>query len=513
MISWLSDLGSGVLQIFHIAVFLSALLGVVVGIVIGVIPGLGPAVAISLAIPLTYGFGPIVAISFMLGIYKGGTYGGSISAILINTPGTPAAAATVLDGYPMTRQGKAGKALDLALYASAFGDAFGILILCVVAQPLAAIALKFGPAELFALLLFALTIIATLAGQSLVKGFISAALGIVACTVGMDPVAGLPRFGFDLLVLDDGFPIIPMVIGLFAVAEIFAQIEQKVADSGGSLLPPPQRPDDNRISRAEFRRCLPVFLQSSVIGTAIGALPGTGSTTAAYLCYGMAQKRSRAPEEFGKGSIEGVAAAESGNNAVCGGALIPMLTLGIPGDVVTAILMGALMLHGIHVGPLVFQDHRVFVFSLFGMLLVSILMLLLVGKVAIRAFRQLGSMPQAVIMPIVMLLCVIGSYSTNYALSDIWMMLGFGVFGYVLNKLGIPLPPFIIAFILGPQWEQSMRLALLLSRGDFTTFVTSPIALGFILLALVFMVQIGRTAARRRAAEAGATRAPAASGG
>lgn len=486
MLSWFSDLGNGFLQVMHVAVFVAAFLGVVVGVVIGVIPGLGPAVAISLAIPITYGLGPLVAISFMLGIYKGGTYGGSISAILINTPGTPAAAATVLDGYPLARQGKAGKALNLALYASVVGDAVGILVLCVIAQPLAAIALKFGPTELFALLLFALTVIATLSGKSLLKGFIAAGFGIAISTVGLDPIAGMPRMTFDLLVLDDGFQIIPMVIGLFAVAEVLTQAEKVVRDSGGALLPAPAHPSDSRVSLAELKRAMPFFLQSSAIGTGIGALPGTGSTTAAYLCYGMAQKRSREPEQFGKGSMDGLAAAESGNNAVCGGALIPMMTLGIPGDVVTAILMGALMLHGIHVGPLIFQDHREFVFSLFGMLLVSVLMLLVVGKLAILAFRRLADMPQAIIMPIVMLLCVIGAYSTNYAMSDIWMMLGFGVLGYAMNKLEIPLPPFIIAFVLAPQWEQSLRLALLLSRGEFSVFVTSPISLGFLLLAAAF---------------------------
>lgn len=240
MVAWFSDLSSGIGQVMVLSVFLSALLGVIVGIVIGVIPGLGPAIAISLAIPITYGMGPLVAISLMLGIYKGGTYGGSISAILINTPGTPAAAATVLDGYPLARDGKAGKALKMALYASVVGDAVGVLILCVIAQPVAAIALKFGPVELFSLLVFALAVIATLSAKSLLKGMISASLGIAAATIGIDPIAGMPRFTFNLLVLDDGFAIIPMVIGLFAMAEVLTQAEKVVTDSGGALLP--QRP-------------------------------------------------------------------------------------------------------------------------------------------------------------------------------------------------------------------------------------------------------------------------------
>ena len=498
MLSWFSDLGSGVAHVFDLAIFVAAFLGVLIGVVIGVIPGLGPAVAISLAIPLTYGLGAMPAISLMLGIYKGGTYGGSISAILINTPGTPASAATVLDGYPLALQGKSGKALNVALIASVIGDAISILILCVIAQPMAAIALKFGPIELFALLIFAMTIIAGLSGDSLLKGLIAAAFGIAASTVGIDPLVGMPRFTFDQLYLDDGFSIIPMVIGMFAVTEVLSQAEQIVSRAGGALLPPAAVPDDDRITGPEMRRCVPVMVQSSLIGTAIGALPGTGATTAAYLAYGTARDRSRKPEEFGKGSVEGLAAAESGNNAVIGGALIPMMTLGVPGDVVTAILMGALTLHGIHVGPLIFEQYRVFVFSLFGMLLVSVLMLYFVGKGAILGCRQLAALPQSIIMPIVMLLCVIGAYSTSYAMSDIWMMLAFGVVGYLMNKLEIPLPPFVIAFVLGPQIEQSLRRGLLLSRGEWSVFVTHPISLGFLLLAAVFVVQIVRKAGKKR---------------
>ena len=492
MAEWFFDMSTGILSAMHPAIFLAALAGVVIGIIIGIIPGLGPAVAISLAIPLTYYIGSVPAISMMLGIYKGGTYGGSISAILINTPGTPAAAATVLDGYPLALQGKSGKALDMALLASVFGDAFSVVLLCLLAQPLAAVALKFGPAELAALLFFALTIIAALSGKSLIKGLSAAGLGLAACTVGLDPVSAMPRYTFDILSLDDGFQIIPMVIGMFAVAEILQQSEVVARSAGGALLPPASKPEDNYVTWKELKASFSIFSISSLIGASIGALPGTGSTTAAYLSYGITQERSKTPELFGKGSLEGLAAAESGNNAVCGGALIPMLTLGIPGDVVTAILMGALMVHGIHVGPLIFTEHRVFIFSLFGMLFVSIIMLFLAGKVAVRACRHLADMPQAIIMPVVLLLCVIGSYATNFSMSDIWMMLCFGILGYAGNKLGIPLPPFIIAYILGPQLEKSIRQALLLSRGDFSIFLTRPISVFFLLLAAVSLIHIIR---------------------
>lgn len=497
MVSWFMDICTGVSNIMDVSVFIWAFFGVLVGVIIGIIPGLGPAVAISVSIPLTYSIGPLSAISFMLGIYKGGTYGGSISAILINTPGTPAAAATVLDGYPMAKQGKAGKALGMALYASVFGDAFSIAILCILAEPIARVALKFGPAELAALLFFALTVVAALAGKSLLKGLIAAVLGLMARSVGMDSITGLPRYTFDFIALDDGFSIIPMVIGMFAVTEVLNQIELRGTSSSQTLLPSSSDPSDRWVSWRDLKHCLPIFVQSSFVGVGIGALPGTGSTTAAYLAYGMAQKRSKHPEEFGKGSIEGIAAAESGNNAVCGGALIPMLTLGIPGDVVTAILMSALMVHGLHVGPLIFDDHRVFVFSLFGMLLVSIFMLYFVGRVAIIGCRKLADMPTSVVMPIVLLLCVAGSYSANYAMADVWMMLGFGLFGYVLNKIEMPLPPFIIAFVLGQQFEQAVRRALVLSRGDYFIFFSSPIAVGFLLLAAFSIFQIMRSARKR----------------
>ena len=299
MIEWFMDLGMGMLHAMQPAVFAAAFIGVLIGCVIGVIPGLGPAVAMSLAIPLTFTLPASVAISLLLGIYKGGTYGGSISAILINTPGTPAAAATILDGYPLARQGKSGKALHMALYASVFGDALSIFILMAVAQPLASVALMFGPPELFALLLFALTVIGGLSGESLFKGFISACLGLMLATIGTDTITGDIRFTFSLLYFEDGLSIIPMIIGLFAISEVFQQMRGVGETQAETLLPPPSCPDDNRVNRRELISSLPIFVQSSLIGVSIGALPGTGSTTAAYLSYGAAKRRSKHPELFG----------------------------------------------------------------------------------------------------------------------------------------------------------------------------------------------------------------------
>lgn len=482
--AWLNDMGAGISAAMSFGIFSSALIGVIIGVFIGIIPGLGPAVTIALAIPLTYSMGALPAIALFLGIYKGGTYGGSISAILINTPGTPAAAATVLDGYPMAKQGKSGKALNMALFASVFGDSFGIFILCIIAQPLANFALRFGPTELCSLLLFAMTMVAVLSGRSMLKGITAAFLGIMFGTIGMDPIAGEPRYSFGLLQLEDRLPIIPMVIGLFAVSEVLFQMEEPRTSSHAALLPPPSCIDDARVSWKDLRHCFPIFFRSSCIGAGIGALPGTGSTTAAFLSYGVAKERSKNPDLFGKGSIEGIAAAESGNNAVCGGALVPMLSLGIPGDDITAILMGGMIVHGINVGPQIFTDHRAQVYTLFGMLFISIFMLLFVGKLMVSVSRRLANMPQSVVMPCVLLLCVIGAYGVNFSTFDCWLMLFFGIMGYGMVKLSFPLPPMLIAFILSPQIEFYFRQSLLLSNGNMFVFVTRPLSVLFLLMGI-----------------------------
>lgn len=492
MVEWFGDICTGFLTALQFGVFMAAIIGVLVGIVIGVLPGLGPPVAISLAIPLTFSFEPIIGMAVILGIYKGGTYGGSISAILINTPGTPAASATVMDGFPLAKQGKAGKALDVALYASVFGDAFSIFLLCVIAQPIAAMAAKFGPTELFSLMLLAMTIISCLAGKNLYKGLIAACIGISVSFIGIDPVEGLPRFTFDILILENGLTIIPIIVGLFALSELMNQVtDKKSLLTGKNLSLSGENKEDNYVTRKDFKRIFPIFLQSSVIGSCIGALPGTGSAAAAFIGYGMAKKRSKNPEEFGKGSIEGVAAAESANNAVCGGALIPMLTLGIPGDDVTAILMSALMLHGINSGPTVFTEHRAFIFGVFGMLLVSIFMLLILGKIACKVCRKIVKLPQVYISTVVILLCVVGVYAVASLISDSWIMLIFGIIGFVLVKLNIPLPPFIIAFILAPKVEQTFRQSMLISGGDPIVFVNHPISAVLLAITAVIIIKIG----------------------
>lgn len=493
MIEWFADISSGIHNVFTLQIFLAALVGVTIGVIIGILPGLGPPVAISLAIPLTFSLAPQVGMAVMLGIYKGGTYGGSISAILINTPGTPAASATVMDGYPMTLQGKAGKALDISLYGSVFGDAFSIFLLCIIAQPIASLAAKFGPVEIFSLLVFALTIIASLAGKSLAKGIIAALLGIIASIIGMDPVDGLPRLAFDVLYLESGLGVIAITVGLFAFSELMTQSTGDIRQSLSAQEIAVKNPTDSFATFADLKRCFPFYLLGSGVGASIGALPGTGAATAAFVSYGLAKKRSKKPEEFGKGSVDGIAAAEAGHNAVIGGALIPMLTLGIPGDVVTAVLMGALMIHGINAGPSIFIEHREFVFTLFGMLLVSIFMLLIIGKIACKVCRKITDLPTYYISPVVVLLCVSGTFAVNMLISDVWTMFIFGIIGFIFIKMDMPLAPMIIGFILAPKLEQSLRQALLISDGNYAVLYTSPISCFFLAITALSIAKIAYT--------------------
>ena len=499
MMSWLGDLASGFSVLLNVPVMLAALGGVAIGVFVGAVPGLTVAVAVSLAIPITFAMEPVTALALLLGIFKGGIYGGSITAILINTPGTAAAAATVFDGYPMAQKGQAGKALLMALYASVFADAVGVIVLIAVAEPIARIAIKFGPAEIFSLMFFSLTIIAAVSGESLVKGIIAAAVGFMLSVVGQDPITGAMRFDFGMLEFQGGLALVPMLIGLFAASEIFVQWQQRSGNTEIRTVPRTGNPDDEIVTLAEFKHCLPIFLRASGIGVMIGALPGIGSTVSAFLSYADAKRRSKHPEMFGKGSIEGVAAAEAGNNAVVGASLVPLLTFGIPGDLIAAILLGALLIHGIPVGPTLFTQHREVVYSVFAVLLLSIVMLYVVGRIGIWFFRRITDIPQIYILPIVLVLCVVGTFAVNNSMFDVWVMIIFGVLGYLMRRTGVPLPPLLIAFVLAPQTENALRQSLILSHGSPEILVTRPISLFFLLAAGLAVYRIIRSRTGRQA--------------
>lgn len=467
---------------------ISIIIGIIYGIVLGAIPGLTATMGIALAIPFTFYMGPITALSFLLGTYKGGIYGGSISAILVSAPGTPAAAATVLDGYELTKKGQSGKALHMALYSSVIGDMFSVTCLFLIAPPLAMLALLIGPVEFCFIIIFSLTVIATISGESMVRGLIAGTFGFLLGTVGLDPMLGSTRFTFGSFQMERGFQIIPLLIGLFAVSEIMVQGEIKILRRFEGLVK--KGVIKSRLTMAEFRKSLRSILQSSAIGTAIGSIPGIGAAVACFVCYGRAKAASKHPEEFGKGSLEGVAAAEAGNNATVGGALIPMLTLGIPGDIVTAILLTGFLVQGLFPGPSMFKQHGEIIYALFFGLFIGNLFLLFIGHFFIKGAVAVTKVPTAILYPLIFLFCVVGSYAMQNNIFDIGVMIIFGFLGYVMKKAEFPLAPLLIAFILGPILERSLRQAFITTGGEITSFFTSPISIIFIILTILTILRV-----------------------
>ncbi|KHL68014.1 MULTISPECIES: tripartite tricarboxylate transporter permease [Pseudomonas] len=454
-------------------------LGVVIGVVIGAIPGLTATMAVALALPFTFGMEPVTAILLLVGIYKGGMYGGSITAILIRTPGSPASASTLLDGYPMAQKGEAKKALSMALYASCIADFISNLSLIFLAGFLAQLALSFGPPEYFWLICFSLTIIISVSGDSVMKGLVAAALGVILALVGMDPVYGTERLTFDNFNLMDRINFIPLLIGLFAIPEILefylsrAREHIQTAVAGADM------------TWQELKRSMRTIIRGSFIGVIIGAIPGTGATAASFISYSEARRNSPNRENFGKGEIEGVAAAESGNNAVAGATMIPLLSLGIPGDVITAIILGAFMIHGLTPGPILFQENMNLIYALFCGIMLSSVVLFGTGKLAIRYFSRIADVPKQILFPIVLMFCIYGAYAVNNSTFDIAVMLVFGLVGFIFNRTGFAAAPFLIGFILGPMLEDNFRRSLLISNHSFDVFVRSPIDWFFIALTLL----------------------------
>ena len=457
-------------------------IGVVVGVSVGAIPGLTATMAVALALPFTFAMTPIASILLLVGIYKGGLYAGSITAILINTPGTPAAAATTMDGYPLARMGQARKALEIALYSSCIADFVSNIALLLFAAQLARLAGEFGPPEYFWLIAFSLTVVITVSGRSLTRGLVSAVIGLLLSTVGLDLVYGTQRFMFNDYHLADGLNIVPLLIGLFAIPEVVAFYGNPgrplhVTSAGGKGLTWP-----------EFRRCLPAIFKGSLIGVVVGALPGTGATPAAFVAYGEARRSSPRRRNFGKGELEGVAAAEAGNNGTAGATMIPLLALGIPGDVVTAVMLGAFMIHGLTPGPLLFQDNIVFVYALFLGIMASSVFLFIVGKGAIRLFAKVSDIPSHMLVPIVLMFCIWGAYAVSNSWFDVGVMAAAGLLGALMLRFSIPLPPLVIGLVLGNLLEDNFRRSLLLGRGEAAIFFESWLSWLFIGLALLSLV-------------------------
>lgn len=467
--------------------FAWALFGVAFGMIMGAIPGLSDTMAIVLLLPFTYYLGPIPGIAMLMGLSKGANFGGSIPAILFNIPGTPQAMVTAFDGYPLARQGKSGKALQTALFASVTADTASDLVLIFLAAPVAAVALRIGPPEYSMIVLFSLVIISMAATGSPCRGLISTGIGLLFSTVGCDPETGSPRFTFGFIELADGIALMPMAIGLLAFSEVLLQVERWYRErAAGTHLNhiALSRPgtDDNRMTREEVTRCVPVIARSTLIGSFIGIVPGIGTTVGAYLSYIWSRKKSKHPELFGKGAVEGIAASEAGNNAVNGPNLVPLVTLGIPGNLAAALIMGGFMIKGLVPGPQFMESNAPMLYALFIVLLLSNLYTFLVGEVFIKYARKLTNIPKTALFTGVMIFSVIGSYVNNSSMFDVGVMFVFGLAGYAFTKLKLSLPTMIVAFFLGTMLEHKMRQSLSISRGDWTVFVDRPIAALFLAL-------------------------------
>lgn len=474
---------AGLADALHLTNLLFVLLGVIFGMIAGAIPGVNGPMAIALCIPLSYYMAPVAAIGFLVGLNKGAFFGGAISGVLLNTPGTPESAATTWDGYPLAQQGKGEKALRMALYASVTGDAFSTIVLILVAAPLATVALYMGPPEIFALICMAMTIIAGLGTKSIIRGLMAAAFGVLVGTIGIEPVSALPRLTFGITQLERGISLIPIGIGMLAFSEILLQLEQHLRHgTAQSAMTFSSKAEDRFITLKEYLHCLKTLLRSSVAGTVVGALPGLGAPVASFFAYDQAVKNSKEPETFGKGNLEGIAASESANSAVVAASLIPLFTLGIPGNVAAALLIGAFVIHGMVPGPLMFEQNAQFIYSIYGSLIIANIFLLGVGRLGLRAFCKMVQVPSVILYPIIIFTCVMGAYLAQYAVFDVTLMLAFAFVAYFMRKFDYSFICFLIGFILAPIWETSLQQVIIASEQDPYMLLSRPVAL--ILLAL-----------------------------
>ncbi|MDI6753128.1 MAG: tripartite tricarboxylate transporter permease [Thermodesulfobacteriota bacterium] len=458
-------------------------IGVTAGIIVGALPGLTATMGVALLIPFTFGLDPVQGLVMLIGLFTGGIYGACISSILIGIPGTPAGAATLLDGYAMNKKGQAGKAMGMAVIASWFGGTIGALIMTFASPQIAKVALEFGPPEFFSLAFFGLGIIITVSGRSILKGLISGIFGLMLPLIGFDPISGAPRLTFGSMELLGGITLIPVLIGLFGYSQVFQGIEKIL------VLPAIKTELKNLIPKlSEIKTVLSTMVKSSLFGVFIGAVPGTGTDIAAFVSYGEAKRSSKHPEKFGTGILEGVAAPESGNNACAGGAMVPMLTLGVPGDAVTAVLMGALTIHNFQPGPMLFKDHPEVVYPIFAAMILAQFVMLFVGLGGARFFARLINIDRRILTPIIFLLCVVGSYAMRFSFFDVGISLVIGIIAYFMNYYGYPGSPVLLAIILGPMVEQNLRRSLVISHGDPTIFFTRPISAAFIFIGIFIII-------------------------
>ncbi|MEP2889778.1 tripartite tricarboxylate transporter permease [Tateyamaria sp.] len=486
--SFADSILAGLSLVWSFEAFFALFAGICIGVIGGAIPGLSATMAVALTLPFTFAMQPITGILLLLGVYKGGIFGGSIPAILIKTPGTPASSATILDGHPMAERGEAGRALGMALWASCTADLVSNLALILFAGWLASFALNFGPPEFFALILFSLTIIAGVSGDSLLRGALSALLGLLLATVGLDLVYGTNRFTFGDPNMMGGLNFIAVLIGLFAIPEVIAMAWNPTAHLGKA-----QSLGKSKVTFADYRRSFKSIIRGSFIGVFLGSIPGIGAAPSAFLSYSEARRKSPNKDNFGKGEIEGVAASEAGNNGVAGATLIPLLALGVPGDVITAIIIGAFMVHGLQPGPMMFILNVDIIYGLFIGLIVSSVFLFIVGSVAIRGFKFVADVPKRILMPTVLVLCIYGVFAVNNNIFDVGVMFAMGWVGYLMLRYQVPAAPFLIAFILGPLLEDNFRQSMLMSGSDPMILLRGPITWFFWTLTVITVVAIVRT--------------------
>lgn len=469
--------------------------GVLLGLIFGIIPGLTATLAVILLVPMTYGMSAITSISVLIGVYIGGISGGLVSAILLGMPGTPSSITTAFDGFPLARQGQARKALSAGIAANLFGTMVGWIFLIAIAPQLARVALKFGPFEYVTVIIFGLTTVISLSGGSVLKGCIVGLAGLATCTIGMDPITGVARNTFGLEGFSGGINAVPAMIGLFVVAEVFRECERQ----GSAIAAARLRVDPgSRFTWREFFRSVPNLVRSSLIGVGIGILPGIGGSLANFVAYDQAKKASPEPDSFGKGNIQGVLASESANNAVIGGALIPMLALGIPGDVVSAALMGGLQLHGLEPGPLLFAENPAFIGAVYAAFCINaLLMFVFMTLLGVRILPQLLRVPKKYLLPVVLVASTVGCYNLGYSTADMWTALVFGIIGYGMGKFGFPVTPMIISLVLGKMLEKQLRLALLMGKGSLFPMFSQPICLIFLALAALSLAASWRRGKKR----------------
>ena len=457
-------------------------LGVFLGTIVGVLPGIGPSASIALLIPVTFGMNPTSALIMMCGVYYGTKYGGSTTAILIRTPGEAASVMTSIDGYEMAKNGRAGAALAVSAIGSFIAGTLGVVGLTVFAVPLSSMALKFGPAEYFTLMMFAMTAVSTLTGKSPAKGLLATLLGLMIATIGIDLQSGQARFTMGIAEFQDGVGFVVVVVGMFAVSEVFRGLEDIYKGTGAKAM---KIEGPLWLTKEEWTRSIGPIWRGGIIGFIIGVLPGAGGTIASIMSYTTEKRLSKNPEEFGKGAIEGVAGPEAANNSDTAGAMVPLLTLGIPGGGATAVLMGAFIMYGIQPGPLLFQNRPDLVWGLINSMYIGNVMLLILNLPLIGIFVRLLLIPSGILYPLIIAISVIGAYAINGSMTDLYLILLFGVAGYVFDKVDIPVAPLVLSLVLGGMMEQSFRQAMTISGANPKIFFGSAITITLVLMSVI----------------------------